>query len=366
MAIDVDELAQEIRRVDGKHDLGAGALAEALLPFIASSRPPISGGVEAEAVAWAVRCFSGEVVRVASTPEQAEAEAARDHERTVEPLYSASTVSALSAELAGVRKARDEARRKLFPYADATEISGMSWNGFYLIGDKKSISELRRIENTAAQVEVYRAAFDERMKASEARATTAEAENAMLKAELAAREWQSMDTAPLNGKHCILAVKSGAFVYSVQGSYQNGQWNCAMEDDVQPLAWMPNVLLPDHLCPWRAVEGAALPMLPCEGVVEDNLDARMAAAGMIPLSDLLAGNTPVERWTANAGVKDIDSFAEWVGRKNEEYMRMRLRYDLGEEAKDELYEWVFAHSAVFQEVAANLRSALRTGGNGNG
>lgn len=32
----VDELAQEIRRVDGSHSLGAGALAEALLPFILS------------------------------------------------------------------------------------------------------------------------------------------------------------------------------------------------------------------------------------------------------------------------------------------------------------------------------------------
>lgn len=32
---DVDALAQEIRRVDGNHDLGAGALAEALTPFIA-------------------------------------------------------------------------------------------------------------------------------------------------------------------------------------------------------------------------------------------------------------------------------------------------------------------------------------------
>jgi hypothetical protein len=30
----VDELAQEIRRVDGNHDLGAGRLAEALIPFI--------------------------------------------------------------------------------------------------------------------------------------------------------------------------------------------------------------------------------------------------------------------------------------------------------------------------------------------
>lgn len=31
---DVDDLAQEIRRVDGSHSLGAGALAEALMPFL--------------------------------------------------------------------------------------------------------------------------------------------------------------------------------------------------------------------------------------------------------------------------------------------------------------------------------------------
>ncbi|MDW9481842.1 hypothetical protein GOB57_24650 [Sinorhizobium meliloti] len=33
-ALDVDTLAQEIRRVDGSHSLGAGALAEALMPFL--------------------------------------------------------------------------------------------------------------------------------------------------------------------------------------------------------------------------------------------------------------------------------------------------------------------------------------------
>jgi len=33
---DVAQLAQEIRRVDGKHDLGAGALAEALMPFLSA------------------------------------------------------------------------------------------------------------------------------------------------------------------------------------------------------------------------------------------------------------------------------------------------------------------------------------------
>lgn len=36
----VDDLAQEIRRVDGNHALGAGALAEALLPFVSR----IAGG----------------------------------------------------------------------------------------------------------------------------------------------------------------------------------------------------------------------------------------------------------------------------------------------------------------------------------
>lgn len=33
----VDALAQEIRRVDGNHSLGAGALAEALMPFISAA-----------------------------------------------------------------------------------------------------------------------------------------------------------------------------------------------------------------------------------------------------------------------------------------------------------------------------------------
>lgn len=33
-AIDVDELAQEIRRLDGSHSMGASGLAEALIPFL--------------------------------------------------------------------------------------------------------------------------------------------------------------------------------------------------------------------------------------------------------------------------------------------------------------------------------------------
>jgi len=43
----VDDLAQEIRRVDGNHDKGAGSLAEALMPFITAARQG-RGGYEAK------------------------------------------------------------------------------------------------------------------------------------------------------------------------------------------------------------------------------------------------------------------------------------------------------------------------------
>ncbi|MBY3155229.1 hypothetical protein HFO56_23180 [Rhizobium laguerreae] len=38
----VDDLAQEIRRVGGNHSLGAGALAEALMPFLRKSVAPVA------------------------------------------------------------------------------------------------------------------------------------------------------------------------------------------------------------------------------------------------------------------------------------------------------------------------------------
>lgn len=61
------------------------------------------------------------------------------------------------------KAAIEDLRAKLFPYADNNDISGMSWNGFYLIGDKKSIAELRRIENRSAQLDQFRVEFDRRI-----------------------------------------------------------------------------------------------------------------------------------------------------------------------------------------------------------
>ncbi|MDW6020650.1 hypothetical protein SAZ10_02615 [Mesorhizobium sp. BAC0120] len=88
-----------------------------------------------------------------------------------------------------------------------------------------------------------------------------------------------------------------------------------------------------------------------------SLDERMKAAGMIPLSDLLAGNTPLEKWMAHTGVRDLASFEEWLTMKHREFMTMRMSYELGDkDQSDELYEWVFAHAAAFGEVAANFRA----------
>jgi hypothetical protein len=57
----VDALAQEIRRVDGSKSLGAGALAEALMPFVsrAPSPSPAPGVVEALDIAKRIRENAG-------------------------------------------------------------------------------------------------------------------------------------------------------------------------------------------------------------------------------------------------------------------------------------------------------------------
>lgn len=62
--------------------------------------------------------------------------------------------------------------------------------------------------------------------------------------------WQPMSTAPLDGKHCLLAVKEGPFVYVVQGSFYRGQWDAVHRENVEPLCWMPNVRVPDAFLPW--------------------------------------------------------------------------------------------------------------------
>lgn len=92
-----------------------------------------------------------------------------------------------------------------------------------------------------------------------------------------------------------------------------------------------------------------------------DMDVRMKARGMIPLTQLLAG-TPLDRWRAHTGVTNIKYFQQWAERKQEEYMKMRMRYEVGDKDKDDdMYEWIFAHAAVYGEVVVNLKQALNPG-----
>lgn len=73
-----------------------------------------------------------------------------------------------------------ELRAKLFPYADATEISGISWDGKYLIGDKASIQFFNEMTNRGLQIDVYKRAYDQNIAAKDAEIAASKAELARL------------------------------------------------------------------------------------------------------------------------------------------------------------------------------------------
>lgn len=59
-------------------------------------------------------------------------------------------------------------RAMLFPYADATEISGLSTEGIYVLGDDKSIKWVKNHVHRSKQLEQYTAAYEARIKVLEA------------------------------------------------------------------------------------------------------------------------------------------------------------------------------------------------------
>lgn len=93
-----------------------------------------------------------------------------------------------------------------------------------------------------------------------------------------------------------------------------------------------------------------------QGEPVQSLDERMKAAGMLSVSQLLAG-APMDAFHKHAGVVDLDSLLEWVEMRRGECLRAQARYDL-DKPKDDLYEWAIAHSAVFTELHVNLRAAI--------
>lgn len=88
-----------------------------------------------------------------------------------------------------------------------------------------------------------------------------------------------------------------------------------------------------------------------------SLDERMAAAGMLTVTQLLSG-VPLDAFIRHAKVIDLTTFAEWVEMRRKEFLAMQARFTLAGREDDELYEWVVAHAAVFGEVHVNLKAAM--------
>jgi hypothetical protein len=87
------------------------------------------------------------------------------------------------------------------------------------------------------------------------------------------------------------------------------------------------------------------------------LDDKMEAAGMTPLSKMLEGS-PMGRFLAHAGVHSLDAFERWLKMKNEEFLRGRARLELdGNPEDDELFEWYLAYCSAFSQVLANFKQA---------
>lgn len=101
---------------------------------------------------------------------------------------------------------------------------------------------------------------------------------------------------------------------------------------------------------------SALP-LPLEEQPE-SLDERMKAAGMFTVAEMM-GVTPMTRWEVHTGIRDLDTFGQWLDRKVSEYLRMKACYELGDKDKsDDLYEWVLAHAGAYSTIRTNFKAAL--------
>lgn len=60
------------------------------------------------------------------------------------------------------------------------------------------------------------------------------------RAEAVAAGWQTMDTAPMDGRHILLRVpENDGFIFAVEGGFAEGVWHSVYFSNVEPLGWMP-------------------------------------------------------------------------------------------------------------------------------
>ncbi|BBR34229.1 hypothetical protein WP3S18E09_12420 [Escherichia coli] len=99
---------------------------------------------------------------------------------------------------------------------------------------------------------------------------------------------------------------------------------------------------------------------PAPASVPDNIDARMKNAGMLSATEIIAGQ-PIDAFMKHAGVVDLASLLKWAEMRRAEFLRMQAKYVLGDNPKDDMYEWVISHVAAFSELHVNIRAAMLQG-----
>jgi len=88
-----------------------------------------------------------------------------------EVVMMVKAIAALTAERDALLRRVEELELFLFPYANNKQISGISWDGKYLIGDKASISFFREMKNRGEQIDVYKSSYDQKIAAAESTTT---------------------------------------------------------------------------------------------------------------------------------------------------------------------------------------------------
>lgn len=86
------------------------------------------------------------------------------------------------------------------------------------------------------------------------------------------------------------------------------------------------------------------------------LDEELKAAGFLTVEEALS--EAHNRFHVHAGVKDLETFMQWLEMRTKEMSEMKARMILDKKDETELFEWVLSYCAAFNEVRVNLKAAL--------
>lgn len=89
---------------------------------------------------------------------------------------------------------------------------------------------------------------------------------------------------------------------------------------------------------------------------ELDIEEEMKKAGMIPLDDILSGES-ASKYETHVGVTDIERFSDWLTRKREEYIRMRIKQEF--KKNDDLYDFVLGKTSAYNEIWLNFRKGTK-------